>query len=382
MLSDSKPKAGLYIHVPFCTSLCRYCDFYSEIAGPGDIERFLGALAIESSMEASGPFGEFVYDSVYIGGGTPSMLASEQFEKLFSAIASFAVAGDAEITIECNPSTLTPMALKTYRKFGINRISLGVQSFNDKHLKRLGRIHSSKEAMGSFHLIRKAGFENISIDLIYGLPDQTLSEWIDDLKQAINLGPEHISAYNLIIEPETPFGQLYAKGRLRLPSDETQNLMYGALDKHLSEAGYARYELSNFSKPGLECRHNVKYWHLLPYLGLGPAAVSFDGANRTRNLPALSAYVKAAAVLTPPPRESEFLHTQKLLSEAIMMQLRLCEGLSCDELKTRFKYDILREKREQVEQLLRNGYIEIVDGRIRLTRQALFISDEIILKLI
>jgi oxygen-independent coproporphyrinogen-3 oxidase len=374
--------AGLYIHVPFCRKLCRYCDFYSEIAGPGDIDEFLGALAIESSLEASGPFGEFVYDSVYIGGGTPSMLGSEQIEKLFSAMASFAVADAAEITIECNPSSLSPMLLRTYHKLGINRISLGVQSFNDKHLERLGRIHSSKEAIGSFHLIREAGFENISIDLIYGLPAQTLSEWIDDLKQAIDLGPEHISAYNLIIEPETPFGQLYAKGRLRLPSDETQNLMYGALDVHLSKAGYDRYELSNFSKPGLECRHNVKYWHLLPYLGLGPAAVSFDGANRTRNLPALSAYVKATSVLTSPPRETEFLDANKLLSEAIMMQLRLCEGLSCNELMTRFQYDILREKKEQVEQLQRNGYIEIGNGRIRLTRQALFISDEVILKLI
>ena len=199
---------------------------------------------------------------------------------------------------------------------------------------------------------------------------------------ALALEPEHISAYNLIIESDTPFGSLHAEGKLRLPSEDTQSLMHSALEKKLAESGYVRYELSNYSRPAYECRHNNKYWRLQPYLGLGPAAVSFDGALRTRNLPDLSAYIKSAANLALPPRESELMDSDKLRAEMIMMHLRLPEGLQCEEIKARFQFDILEKKRHQIESLLKSGHITLNDGCIKLTPEALFISDEIIVKLI
>jgi len=382
-MHDQRRKAGLYVHVPFCGSVCRYCDFYSKVANSGEIDDYLEALRVEASIEASGAFGKFLYDSVFLGGGTPSLLSPKQIEKLFLVVrSSFSVSDDVEITIECNPSTVTEKSLRIYRDSGINRISLGVQSFNDTHLERLGRLHDSKAATETFRLLRDAGFENIGIDLIYGLPEQTLHEWNDDLKHALALEPDHISAYNLIIESETPFGRLHAEGKLRLPSEDTQSLMHSALENKLTEARYGRYELSNYCKSGYECRHNNKYWRLQPYLGLGPAAVSFDGALRTRNLPDLTAYIKSAANLALPPRESELLDSDKLRAEVIMMQLRLSEGLQCEEIKARFQYDIIEKKERQIELLLKNGYITLIDGRIKLTPRALFISDEIIVKLI
>ncbi len=280
MSENKRPSAGLYIHIPFCKSLCLYCDFYSKIARHDEIDKFLDALSVEASLQAKSGFGKYRYDSVFIGGGTPSVLSPSQIETLFKCLrASFDIAPDAEISIECNPSSVNDELLKTYRRQGINRISLGVQSFNDKHLHQLGRLHDSSGAVEAVKMIRQARFENFSLDLIFGIPSQTLFDWIDDLKMAVKLEPRHISAYNLIIEPETPFGNLYAKGKLKMPSEELQSMMYGALVKHLSEAGYDRYEISNFARPGAECRHNLKYWRLEPFLGLGPAAVSFDGSH-------------------------------------------------------------------------------------------------------
>ncbi len=383
MIEKGIQRAGLYIHAPFCGRKCLYCDFYSKVPGRGEIEAYVGAVGVEAKLRADSQYGPLLYDSIFLGGGTPSLLNSAQLEALFGHLRrNFRFSAETEITIECNPTSVQASLLETYRSHGINRISLGVQTFNDAHLEELGRLHDREEALASFREIRIAGFENIGIDLIYGLPNQTLEEWHIDLVQAIDLGPAHISAYNLIIEPNTPFGKLYSQGRLELPPEEVQGEMYQTLNDQLSGAGYERYEISNFARPGYRCRHNLKYWNLEPYLGLGPAAVSFDGERRIKNEPDLDSYLKATAAGNIPPHEEEILSADKLREEAIMMGLRMSDGLSCSKLREKFDYDILNDKAEAIKSLINNGYLLLENDHLKLTPKSLFISDEVIVKLI
>ncbi len=376
-------RAGLYIHVPFCGRKCLYCDFYSKVPRGGEIDAYIKAVGVESSLRADGQYGSLLYDSLFLGGGTPSLLNSAQLKTLFGHLKrNFEIVPDSEITIECNPTSVQASLLKTYHEVGINRISVGIQSFDDTHLERLGRLHDRSEALASFREIRLAGFENISIDLIYGLPNQTLAEWHNDLNQAMDLGPNHISAYNLIIEPNTHFGKLFSRGKLELPSEDVQGEMYQMLNDQLSSAGYERYEISNFAGPGFQCRHNLKYWRLEPYLGLGPAAVSFDGERRIKNEPNLGSYLEAAAARDFPPHEEESLSADKLREEAIMMGLRLSYGLSCSELREKFNFDILNDKAGAIKSLINNGYLLLENDHLKLTPKSLFISDEVIVKLI
>jgi oxygen-independent coproporphyrinogen-3 oxidase len=378
----SETNAGLYVHIPFCRNLCLYCDFYSKIGSDDEIGRFLDALSIESKSAAN-QFPGYRFDTVFLGGGTPSMLDSNQICRLFESINStMKLSSDAEITIECNPSSLNAELLETYKAIGVNRISLGVQSFNDSHLRRLGRTHTSAEAREAFDLIRKCGFSNVSLDLIYGLPDQTLDEWADDLDRAVELGPEHISAYNLIIEDETPFGELYKRGELGLPSDNIQGEMYISLNEHLRSAGYERYEISNFARSGYECRHNLKYWRGEPYIGLGPAAVSCDTTHRWKNRADLESYISAIESGQPPPRDKEELTREKCREEYVMLALRQTEGISLDHLRTNYDYDLLRDKDDIIKALETSGYIEIGDGRIKLAEKGLFLADEIIVRML
>jgi oxygen-independent coproporphyrinogen III oxidase len=377
----SENPAGLYVHIPFCKRLCLYCDFYSKLANTGEIHKCIAAIGKEAAGRDD--FADFSFDTVFLGGGTPSILNPEQITDLFRNLRhSLEITPDAEITIECNPSTLDINRLAAYKDCGINRVSLGVQSFNDGHLKTLGRLHDSGGAIEAFEMIRKAGFDNVSIDLIYGLPSQSLNEWKADLEKAIELSPEHISAYNLIIESATPFGRMYADGELLLPSEEAQDTMYEILNTEFDKSGLSRYEISNFARRGRECRHNLKYWHLQPYLGLGPAAVSYIGTTRRKNKEDIDEYLAASAANVASPHEIESLTSLALRNEAIMMGLRLSEGLSVLELRQRFDYDICNEKRDILEILMRAGYLTFHEDRICLTPQSLFISDEVILKLL
>jgi len=374
--------AGLYIHIPFCQSLCLYCDFYSKVGSAAEIERFLPAAGKEAEINGA-QYPDYRYNTVFLGGGTPSILESNQIEKLFESLRRALIISDnAEITIECNPSSLSRELLNAYKSIGITRVSLGVQSFNDMHLKRLGRAHSSSEAVAAFELARRGGFDNISIDLIYGLPDQTIAEWSEDIEQAVKLCSEHISAYNLIIEEETHFGKLHRQGGLNLPPDYVQESMYTELNEMLGKAGYGRYEISNFARSGYECRHNLKYWRLEPYIGLGPAAVSSDLAARWKNKPDLDSYITSLEAGQRPTREIEELTGQKVREEYIMLSLRLSEGLSLNELLNRFGYDLRYAKVGILDTFESNGYLEINGDMIRLTEKALFISDEIIVRLI
>ena len=375
--------AGIYLHFPFCESKCPYCDFYSTLIDDNISTKFIDAVISESKRETDTVFGSFAYDTIYFGGGTPSLMNPDEINRLLENLqANFNIEKNREITIECNPSSLTGEKIDGYLKIGINRISLGVQSFDEANLKTLGRLHTPDEAVNTYRMIRDSGFKNISIDLIYGILHQTIADRESDLKVAIELGPEHISAYNLVIESGTEFGKLYGQNRLNLPSDEEQLQIYNELNDKLKNAGYRRYEISNFSLPGFECRHNLKYWTGKPYLGLGPSAVSFDGKVRRKNRADIDAYIKAIQDGSETPSDKEIIGRETALEESIMSGLRLARGLSVDFMKDRFNYDILREKKGVIDLLLAENMITIKNGYIKLMDQALFISDSVMVKLI
>ena len=375
--------AGIYLHFPFCESKCPYCDFYSTLIDDNISTKFIDAVISESKRETDTVFGSFAYDTIYFGGGTPSLMNPDEINRLLENLqANFNIEKNREITIECNPSSLTGEKIDGYLKIGINRISLGVQSFDEANLKTLGRLHTPDEAVNTYRMIRDSGFKNISIDLIYGILHQTIADWESDLRTAIDLAPEHISAYNLVIEDGTEFGKLYGQNRLNLPSDEEQLQMYNELNDKLKNAGYRRYEISNFSLPGFECRHNLKYWTGKPYLGLGPSAVSFDGKVRQKNRADIDAYIRAIQDGAEKPYDKEIIGRETALEESIMSGLRLARGLSVDFMKDRFNYDILREKKGVIDLLLAENMITIKNGYIKLMDQALFISDSVMVKLI
>jgi oxygen-independent coproporphyrinogen-3 oxidase len=375
--------AGIYLHIPFCESICPYCDFYSVVADDLQVPSFVDALLAESNRAAEGAFGSFVYDTVYFGGGTPSILNAGSIAWIMERLRSrFEVKAGAEISAECNPSSLTGEKIRGYVSAGMNRISLGAQSLMEKNLRTLGRIHNRDDIFKAADNIRSNGISNFSLDLIYGMPGQSVEDWESDLEAAIDLGPEHISAYNLIIENGTLFGELFREGKLVLPDDDGQRQMYEILNSILEKAGYTRYEISNFAKPGFECRHNLKYWTGKPYLGLGPAAVSFDGKIRRKNKADLASYLEALKIGGEIPGNIETIDDDTALEEAIMGGLRLKRGLSLRFLSDRFGYDLLREKAAEIEALLREKMIEINNGFLSIADKALFISDSVMARLI
>ncbi|UCC79776.1 MAG: radical SAM family heme chaperone HemW [Candidatus Zixiibacteriota bacterium] len=371
------------MHFPFCESKCPYCDFYSMPIEDKEPTEYIDAVISEAGRAADTVYGSFIYDTIYVGGGTPSLLNADEVKRILENLhADFNIEKDAEITIECNPSSLTEEKIHEYLKIGINRISLGVQSFCEAHLKTLGRLHTPEKAIETYHIMRDCGFKNVSLDLIYGIPYQTNAEWRFDLKTIIDLAPEHISAYNLVIESGTEFGRLYNQNRLSLPSDDEQLRMYDSLNEHLKNAGYRRYEISNFSKPGFECRHNLKYWTGKPYLGLGPSAVSYNGKTRRKNSADIEAYLRRAREGTEFPFETEIIDRETALRESIMSGLRLTKGVSLANLKDRFGYDLREDKRDTINSLLSERMITIEDEFLKLTDKSLFISDSIMVKLI
>ena len=272
---------GLYVHIPFCLSKCPYCDFYSSTSLSA-LPRFLDALFQEMSTYR-GRFNPF--DTVYVGGGTPSLLGSQQLENLLIKIRdTFDLISNAEITVETNPADLNQPYLESLREIGINRINIGVQSFDQETLRFLGRRHSLKQAVSAIEASRNAGFHNMGLDLIYGIPGQTIDSWLDTLKQAVASSPEHLSCYQLTLEPRTPLGKRLNAGEFSIPGEELQVEFFMKTSQFLEDAGYIHYEVSNFAK-GIEfaSRHNQKYWDHSPYLGLGPAAHSFRDNRRWWN---------------------------------------------------------------------------------------------------
>jgi len=367
---------GLYIHIPFCLSKCPYCGFYST-TDSSLIEGYLAALCREMDyyQNWTEPF-----DTFYIGGGTPSVLTARQMERLVAdARRAFVIAEGAEITVETNPADTTIAFMQVLYQTGVNRISIGVQSFNDDLLTFLGRRHRAGQAEAAVKSAREAGFENISIDLLYGIPGQDIRVWEETLQQAVALHPEHLSCYQLTVEGGTPLAQAVSKGMIVLPDENLQADFFFRTAELLEKAGYHQYEVSNFSFPGRESRHNQKYWNHSPYLGLGPSAHSFSGCERRWNRAAVATYSEELTAGRLPVAEREALDPEKLRMEALFLGFRTRRGICLEEFRVRYGQDLLKEKKIAIDQLITGGFVELSCGFLKPTRRGMAVADSLAL---
>ena len=367
---------ALYIHVPFCRRKCPYCSFVSYDYREADIPLYLSALKNELIQRAGGA----CIRSIYFGGGTPSLLPAEHIGDLLSAISSlFTVDEAAEITIEANPGTVNEAYLTSIRKLGANRLSLGVQSMNDRELALLGRIHTAAEAREAVRFARSSGFDNLSLDLIYGLPGQTLADWQHSLDEAIAMGPEHLSLYALTLEADTPMWRAAKEGSLPEIDPDLSADQYELAEDLLAAQGYGHYEISNWARPGHECRHNLTYWRNLPYLGVGVAAHSCLDGHRMANTGSLDKYMADFSGKLSPllPELDEEIGPELALAETVILRLRLSEGVYADDIRHRFGIDILTHYGRQVEEMVVAGLMERTDGNIKLTRRGRLLSNEV-----
>lgn len=357
---------GIYIHAPFCRKKCRYCDFYS-VTDAARIPAFVDAVLAEMALAAPGF--PFPCDTLYFGGGTPSLIPPEDVARLIAGVqAHFNLSMDAEITLEANPGTVTPESLAAYRRAEINRLSLGIQSFDAEQLRQLGRIHSPDEALAAYRDARRAGFSNIGIDLIYALPGQTEADWRADLHRAAALEPEHISAYLLTWAPGTPLRRDRRRGRVQPPSEETAARLFDLTFETLADLGYPAYEISNFARtPEFRSRHNRKYWSHAPYLGLGPAAHGFRPPERSWNLPSVRAYIAALKAGRPPVAGREILGPTELATEAVYLGLRQTEGIDPAQWREQFGNDFDQVFRKPLERFRKEGWMDFSGRRWRVT---------------
>jgi len=374
---------GVYLHIPFCKSRCSYCDFATDVYKRGEIvDRYVDALTSEilaahdeKNPPANAGGSDLSIDTIYFGGGTPSLLTPLQLEKILSAVdKQFAVQPERELTVEMNPATVTLEKLKDYRSLGVNRASFGVQTFDDTELKRLARGHNAEDARMTFRLLRDAGFENISFDLIAGLPRQTLADWERNLDEALTLQPEHLSLYLLEIHDGTPLATQVRDGRQPMPDEDLAAEMYELMLDKVTAAGYAQYEISNFARTGFESRHNTKYWRLEPVYGFGVSAHSFDGSQRYANERDTAKYVS----LIEGSGGAEVMREQiDAASEFIFLGLRLNKGIDAAEYKTHFGIDLHEKYSAELKEIRDAGLIE-TDGRnFHLTRRGMLFSNEV-----
>ncbi|HEY2867323.1 MAG TPA: radical SAM family heme chaperone HemW [Pyrinomonadaceae bacterium] len=368
--------AGLYLHIPFCKSRCSYCDFATDVyRDANSVERYVNALVAEISASRPPADGTQNVDTVYFGGGTPSLLTPRQVEQILASVNDkFSIDANAEITLEMNPATVTSESLREYKRLGINRASFGVQTFNDRALRLLARGHDANDARQTFETLRAAGFRNVSFDLIAGLPAQTLDDWKRNLDEAIRMLPEHLSLYLLEIHEGTPLAEQIHSGRQPKPDEDLAARMYEMMCERLTSAGYEQYEISNFARNGFESRHNTKYWRLEPVYGFGVSAHSFDGQHRYSNERDTAKYVEQIENF----RTAEVTREQiDIASEFVFLGLRLDEGIDLNEFSKRFGIDLEAAYKSDLDRLLDDGLIEIHIDRIRLTQKGKLFSNEI-----
>jgi oxygen-independent coproporphyrinogen-3 oxidase len=372
-MNEKKP--GLYIHIPFCLSKCHYCDFYSQTSISA-IPDFLEALFKEMEMYRN----RFLpFETVYLGGGTPSLLSPQALERILLRVReNFNLTKTPEMTIETNPADLSRSFLESMRKIGINRINIGIQSFNEQVLDFLGRRHSVKQALSALEVSREVALDNIGLDLIYGVPNQDVVSWLETLKQALAYSPEHISCYQLTLEPKTPLGRRFHAGEFSVPGEELQYEFFMKTSQFLEDAGYLHYEVSNFARRGEHLsQHNQKYWDHSPFLGLGPAAHSFQWNQRWWNPHALDPYVAAIKIGNFPIEETETLTMEQLRLEALYFGLRTKRGISLQDFKDQYHYDLFAEKKEILSKLEREGFISIQDGCLCPTQKGFAVADRL-----
>ena len=360
-----KKSLGIYIHIPFCVCKCKYCDFLSGPAGK-DVQKKYVEMLLKEIEQYKEVLKNNCTDTIFLGGGTPSILGGEDIVRIMEKLyAAGNISETAEISIEANPGTVTEEKLLLWKKVGINRISFGLQSADNEELKCLGRIHTWEEFKENFHLARKCGFENINVDLMSALPGQTVKTWKETMKKVVSLKPEHISAYSLIIEEGTPFYALYADHPELLPTEEEEREMYYETKAFFASKGYERYEISNYAKPGYECRHNLSYWERVDYLGLGLGAASLLGNVRKSNQTELSEYLKGNY-----KGEEERLSEVNAMEEYFFLGLREMKGVDWTP------YQVQYEK--TVQKLVTEGLIEQEGDYIRLTELGIDVSNYVL----
>ena len=367
--------AGIYLHIPFCKQACHYCDFHfsTNTSTRNDLTR---CMAEEIALQQNYLAGETI-QTVYFGGGTPSLLSKDELHLLLSTIQKyFRVEENSEVTLEANPDDLSLEKLTELKGLGVNRLSIGIQSFQNNVLTFLNRAHNSKLAEESVRLARQAGFNNISIDLIYAIPGQTDEEWRENIRKAIELQPEHISSYSLTIEDKTVFGKWAAAGKFRPPEDDIAATQLEILVEELEDAGYHQYEVSNFSKLDLESRHNSSYWKQQKYLGIGPSAHSYNSETRQYNISNNHLYIKSIRE-GKIPFEKEVLTREDHVNEYLLTTLRTSWGADIEQIKKRFDYDILKSNREFIDTLTEQNLVVIEKGFLRLTKAGKLLADKI-----
>jgi oxygen-independent coproporphyrinogen-3 oxidase len=319
------------------------------------------------------------FDTAYIGGGTPSLLSPQQLENILTRIReNFDLISDSEVTVETNPADIDRSYLESMREIGINRVNIGVQSFDQEVLAFLGRRHSAKQAISAVEASRKAGFHNLGLDLIYGVPDQSIDLWLDTLKQAVAFSPEHLSCYQLTLEAKTPLGKRYQAGEFSIPGEELQYEFFMKTSQFLEEAGYIHYEVSNFARETeFASRHNQKYWDHSPYLGLGPSAHSFRDNRRWWNHRSVDHYITTINAGNLPIEETEILTMEQLRLEALCLGLRTKKGVYLEDFKNQYGCDLFAEKKKMLDKLQEKGLISIQDGRLSPTQAGLAVADSL-----
>ena len=376
----------LYIHIPFCVKKCNYCDFLSGPVDEQTRQAYVDRLCVELKQEAA-TLQNYQISTVFIGGGTPSLLFLTQTEQIMNVIHdNYNLADNAEITIEVNPGTCSAIKLKTYRNLGINRLSFGLQDTHNDRLKALGRIHTYEEFLENYTQARKCGFDNINIDLLSALPDQTVKQYEDSLKKICRLQPEHISAYSLIVEEGTPFFEWYGEeNRLReegklttnphLPTEETERAMYELTKSVLHSHGYERYEISNYARPGKECRHNLGYWNRTSYRGFGLGAASLVENTRFTNTSDLSEYLNTPEGTMIPRLEQMVLSAQEQMEETMFLGLRKMDGVPKAEFYQKFGRSMSQVYGDVIKKMIAQGLLTENRDAVRLTEEGISVSN-------
>lgn len=369
---------SLYVHIPFCKSKCLYCDFPSFANRENLMSDYINALIKEINMKAT----KYIIRSLFIGGGTPSYLSEGDLEKLLKCLDKLNFKENAEKTIECNPGTISDDKLKIIKKYNINRISIGLQSVDNNILKSIGRIHTFEQFKENYQKIRKYGFNNVNIDVMFGLPNQSVKNYINGLKEIINLKPDHISAYSLIIEEGTPFFKDYENEKLNLPNEDQEREMYHKGKELLELNGYNQYEISNFAKDNKRCFHNIQYWKCNEYLGVGAYSSSFIDSKRIKNVQDIKEYIH----LIDNNKSTEIIENINNLNdnmeEFMFMGLRMIEGIEKLEFERRFKKNIYSIYNSQINNNIKKGLLLDKDERIKLTPLGIEFSNEVMCEFI
>ena len=373
---------GLYIHIPFCVRKCKYCDFNSFKLNIDEKKKYLSALSKEMELYKE-KIGQKEIDSIFVGGGTPSILNEEEIKILFDNInLNFKIKEDAEITMECNPGTLTLNKLKIMKKCGVNRLSIGLQAVQNHHLKYIGRIHTFEEFEKNYHEAKKVGFDNINIDLMYALPNQTKEDWMESLEKVVNLNPTHISAYSLILEENTELFDMYERKEFKLLDEDTDIEMYEYTINYLKSHGYNQYEISNYAKKGFECKHNILYWKCENYVGIGTSASGFLDEIRYNNLFEIDKYEELILNGKKPIEWEEKLSIKDKIEESIFLGLRMNEGIKFKDFKNKYDFNFLEEYKNEIEKLTKLQLIDINETGMKLTQKGKEISNSVFVEFI